>query len=158
MTNDLFIFAEHFRTGFPGQPSGTLPADQAGLGDELSMAVKDKRTPVQVAPCSGRRPPTTSPSPLPHRKAHEQNAVVTVPSIDISQVLRRAAALTVTDLLRVSLQDITQRQMIDRGIAAQAIYGDFLQELSHSNHLYSRPLSGDSQPRSPSRTPTRNPR
>ena len=50
------------------------------------------------------------------------------------------------------------RQMIDRGIAAQAIYGDFLQELSHLNHLYSPPLTRDSQPRSPSRTPTRNPR
>ena len=50
------------------------------------------------------------------------------------------------------------RKMIDRDIAAQAIYGDFLQKLSHLNHLYSPPLTGDSQPRSPSRTPTQNPR
>ena len=50
------------------------------------------------------------------------------------------------------------RQMINQGIAAQAIYGDFLRELSHWSHLYSPPLTGESQPRSPSRTPTRNPR
>ena len=50
------------------------------------------------------------------------------------------------------------RQMIDRGIAAQAMYRDFVQELSHLSHLYSPPLAEDFSPRSPSRTPTRNPR
>ena len=44
------------------------------------------------------------------------------------------------------------RQMIDRGIAAQAMYRDFLQELSHLSHLYSPPLAEDFSPRSPSRT------
>ena len=49
MTNDPVIFAEHFRTGFAGRKSWTLPADQPGLGDQLYMPVKDERTPVRVA-------------------------------------------------------------------------------------------------------------
>ena len=224
------------------------------------MSVKDERIPVRVAVLLRLLPDHCL-----TEKAHEQNAVVTVPTIDISQVLRRAATLTATDLLRVFVQEITEpgqskstalavrkqlhllpgeswmpaahrtllhtraanvqsykphameetyywrciagdqlqdhcervigalnqsdtnpfhpvlhdlrsaiwknlnrqalnedqlltRQMIDRGIAAQAIYGDFLQELFHLSHLYSPPLTGDSQPRSPLRTPTRNPR
>ena len=64
------------------------------------------------------------------------------------------------NLIRQALNggQLLTRQMINQGIAAQAIYGDFLQELSHWSHLYSSPLTGESQPRSPSRTPTRNPR
>ena len=42
MTNDHVIFAEHFRTGFAGRSSWTLPADQPGLGDQPSMPVKDE--------------------------------------------------------------------------------------------------------------------
>ena len=260
MTDDPVIFAEHFRTGFAGRPSWTLPADQPGLGDQPSMPVKDERTPVRFAVLLRLLPDHCL-----TKKAQQQNAVVTVPTIDIRQVLRRAATLTATDLLRVLVQEITEpgqsrstalavrkqlhllpgeswmptahrtplhtraanvqsykphamedtyhwrciagdqlqdhcervigvlnpsdtnlfhpvlqdlrsairknlnrqalnegqlltRQMIDRGIAAQAIYGDFLQELSHLSHLYLPPLTGDSQPRSPLRTPTWNPR
>ena len=260
MTNNRVIFAEHFRTGFAGRPSWTLPADQPGLGDQPSMPVKDERTPVRVAVLLRLLPDYCL-----AKKAHEQNTVVTVPTIDISQVLRRAATLATTDLLRVFVQEITEpgqskstalavrkqlhllpgeswmpaahrtllhtraanvqsykprameetyywrciagdqlqdhcekvigvlnpsdtnsfhpvlhdlrsairknlnrqalnegqlltRQMVDRGIAAQAIYGDFIQERSHLSHLYSPPLTGDSKPGSPSRTLTRNPR
>ena len=42
MTSDHVIFAEHFRTGFAGRSSWTLPADQSGLGDQPSMPVKDE--------------------------------------------------------------------------------------------------------------------
>ena len=260
MTNDPVIFAEHFRTGFVGRPSWTFPADQPGLGDQPSIPVEDERTPVRVAVLL-----RLLPNHCLTKKAHEQNAVVTVPTIDISQVLRRAATPTARDLLRVYVQEITEpgqskstalavrkqllvlpgeswtplahrtllhtraanvqsykphameetyywrciagdqlqdhceriigvfiksdtnpfhpvlhdlrsairknlnrqalnedqlltRQIIDRGIAAQAIYGDFLQELSYLSHLYSPPLTGDSQPRSSLRTPTRNSR
>ena len=48
--------------------------------------------------------------------------------------------------------------MVGRGIATQAIYGNFLQELSHLSHLYLSLLTGDSQPGSPFQTPTRDPR
>ena len=260
MTNDPVIFAEHFRTGFAGRPSWTLPADQPGLGDQPSMPVEDERTPVRVAVLLRLLPDHCL-----TKKAHEPNAIVTVPTIDRSQALRRAAisqpqtysafsfkrssepgqskstALAVRKQLHLlpgeswmpaahrtllhtraanvqsykphameetyywrciigdQFQDhcervigvlnpfdtnpfhpvlhvlrsairknlnrqalnegqLLTRQMIDRGIAAQAIYGDVPQELSHLSHLYSPPLTGDPQPRSPSQTPTRNPR
>ena len=224
------------------------------------MPVKDEQTPVRVAVLL-----RILPDHCLTKKAYEQNAVVSVPTIDISQVLRRAATLTATDLLRIFVQEITESgqskttalavrkqlhllpgeswmpeahrtlvhtkaayvqsykphameetyfwscitgdqlldhcervigvlnpsdtnpfhpvlhglrsatrknlhkralnedqlltpQMIDRGIAAQTMYGDFLQEPSHLSHLYSPPLAEDFSPRSPSRTPTRNPR
>ena len=50
------------------------------------------------------------------------------------------------------------RQMVDRGTATQAIYGDFLQELSQLSHMYSPPLIRASQTDGPSRTPIGNPR
>ena len=48
------------------------------------------------------------------------------------------------------------RQMVDRGTATQAIYGDFLQELSQLSHMYSPPLIRASQTDGPSRTPIGN--
>ena len=101
--NNPVIFAEHFRTGFAGRPSWTLPADQPGLGDQPSMPVKDERTLVRVAVLLRLLPDHCL-----TKKAHEQNAVVTVPTIDISQVLRRAATLTTTDLPCVFVQEITE--------------------------------------------------
>ena len=50
------------------------------------------------------------------------------------------------------------RQMVDRGTATQAIYGDFLQELSQLSRMYSFPLIRASQTDGPSRTPIGNPR
>ena len=44
-TNDPVVFAKHFRTGFSGRPSWTLPADQPGLGDQPSMPVKTNEPP-----------------------------------------------------------------------------------------------------------------
>ena len=224
------------------------------------MPIKDERTPVRIAVLL-----RLIPDHCLTKKAYEQNAVVSVPTIDISQVFRHAATLTATDLLRVFVQEVTEpgqsktttlavrkqlhllpgeswmpaalrtlmhtkasnvqsykphameetyywrcitggqlldhcervigvlnpsdtnpfhpvlhglraairknlhkrainegqlltRQMIDRGIAAQAMYGDFLQELSRLSHLYSPPLAENFSPRSPSRTPNRNPR
>ena len=77
MTNDPVIFAEHFRTGFAGRPSWTLPADQPGLGDQPPMPVKDERTFVRVAVLLRLLPDHCL-----TKKANEQNAVVTVPTID----------------------------------------------------------------------------
>ena len=102
-TNDPAIFAEPFRTGFAGRPSWTLPADQPGHGNQPSMPVKDEQTSVRVAVLLRLLPDHCL-----TKKAHEQNAVVSVPTIDISQVLRRAATLTATDLLRVFVQEITE--------------------------------------------------
>ena len=47
-------------------------------------------------------------------------------------------------------------QMIDRGVAAQTIYGNFLSEIFHLSHLYASSLIGDSQPSSLPRTHARN--
>ena len=48
--------------------------------------------------------------------------------------------------------------MVNRGIMAHTIYGNLFKQISHLSHLYSPPLTGDSQPRNPSRPPIRSPR
>ena len=67
------------------------------------MPVKDERTPVRVAVLLR----------LLHdhcltKKSHEQNAVVTVSTIDNGQVRRPATALTTTDLLRVFVYEVNE--------------------------------------------------
>ena len=260
MTNDPVIFVEPFRAGFARLPLWALPTDQPGRGGQPSMPVKDARTPVPVAVLLRLLPDHCL-----TKKAHEQNAVVTVPTIDNSQVLRPAATLTAPDLLRVfvfevaepgqskitalavrqklllfpgeiwmpaalrtlmhtraasvqyykphamegtyywrtvagdQLQDHCVRiisvlnpsdtnpfhpvlfnlrtairndlnrrahnegqllsdKMVAQGIAAPTIYGNFLSEISHLSHLYAPTLTGDPQPSSLPRTPTRSPR
>ena len=101
MTNNPVIFADQFRAGFAGLPPGELPVDQPGRGDQPSVPVKDERTPFRVTVFLRL-------FPLPHQKAHEQNAVVTVPTIDNSQVCRPSTALTATDLLRVFVYEVTE--------------------------------------------------
>ena len=215
------------------------------------MPVKDERTPVRVAVLLRLLSDTCL-----TKKAHEQNAEVTVPTIDNSQVRRPGATLTTTDLFRVfvfevaepgrskitalavhqklhllpgeswmaaalrtlmhtraasvqyykphameetyywrtvagdQLQDHCVRiigvlnpsdinpfhpvlfnlrtairndlnrralnegqllsdKMVDRGIAGQTIYGNFLSEISHLSHLYAPTLTGDPQPTVP---------
>ena len=103
ITNDPVIFAEHFQTGFAGRPLWTLPTDQPGLEDQPCMPIKDERTPVRVAVLLRLLPDHCL-----TKKAGEKNAVVSVPTIYISQVLRHAATLTATDLLRVFVQEITE--------------------------------------------------
>ena len=138
MTNDPVIFAEHFRTGFAGRPSRTLPADQPGVGDQPSMPVKDERTPVRVAVLL-----RLLPNHYLTKKDHEQNAVVTVPTIDISQVLRRAATLTATDLLRVFVQEITEPgQSKSTALAVRKqldlLPGESWMPAAHSTFLHTR--------------------
>ena len=67
------------------------------------MPVRDKRTPVRVAVLLRLLPDYCL-----TKKAHEQNAVVTVPTIDNSQVCRPVTALTATDLIRVFVYEITE--------------------------------------------------
>ena len=103
ITNDPVIFAEKFGARFAGLPSWALPADQPGRGDQPSMPVKDERTPVRGAVLLQLLPDHCL-----AKKAHEQNAVVTVPTIDNSQVCRPATALTTTDLLHVFVYEVTE--------------------------------------------------
>ena len=84
-TNYPVIFAKHFRPGFSGRPSWTLSADQPGLGDQPSMPVKTYEPPFG-SPSSYDFSLTTS-----SRKGPRTKPVVAVPTIDMSQVLRRAA-------------------------------------------------------------------
>ena len=67
------------------------------------MPVKDERTPVRVAVLLRLLPDHCL-----TKKAHEQNAVVTVPTIDNGQVRRSAATLTATDLLRVFVFEVAE--------------------------------------------------
>ena len=223
------------------------------------MPLRDERTPVQVAVLLRLLPDQCL-----TKKVHEQNAVVTVPTIDNSQIYRPATDLTATDLLRVYVYEVTELgrskitalavrnqlyllpgeswipaahrilmhtktnvqyykphamketyywrtvagdqledhyeriirvlipsdknpfhpvffnlrsairddlnrrplnegqlllgNMVDRGITAHTMYGNFLKQISHLSHLYPPPLTEDSQPRHPSRPPVRSPR
>lgn len=103
MTNDPVIFAEQFRDGFARLPLCALFAGQPGRGDQPSMPVKDERTPVRVAVLL-----RILPDHCLTKNAHKQNAVVTVPTIDNSQVRRPATTLTTTDLLRVFVFEVTE--------------------------------------------------
>ena len=103
MTNDPVIFAEQSRVRFAGLPSWELPADQPGRGDQPSMPVKDERTPGRVAVLLRLLPDHCL-----TKKTQEQNAVVTVPTIDNSQVCRPSTAATATDLLRVFVYEVTE--------------------------------------------------
>ena len=67
------------------------------------MPVKDERTPVRVAVLLRLLPDHCL-----TKKAQEQNAVVTVPTIDNSQVRRPGTALTAKDLLRVLVDGVTE--------------------------------------------------
>ena len=103
MTNDHVIFAEQFRAGFARLPLWALPVDQPGRGDQPSKPVKDERTPVRVAVLLRLLPDNCL-----TKKAHEQNTVVVVPTVDSSQVCRPAATLTATDLLRVFVFEVAE--------------------------------------------------
>ena len=48
--------------------------------------------------------------------------------------------------------------MVNRGITAHTIYGNFLKQISHLSNIYSLPLAMHSQPRNPFRSPTCSPR
>ena len=61
------------------------------------------------------------------------------------------------DLNRRALNEgqLLSDKMVDQRIAAQTIYENFLSEIAHLSHLYAPPLTGDPQPSSLPRTPTR---
>ena len=103
MTNDSVISTGKFRFGFASLPSWALPVDQPGRGGQPSMPLKDERTPVRVAVLLKLLPDYCN-----TKKDHEQNATVTVPTIDISQIHRLATDLTAIDLLRVFIYVFTE--------------------------------------------------
>ena len=67
------------------------------------MPAKNERTPVRVAVLLRFLPDHCL-----TKKAHKQNAVVTIPTIDNSQVRRPATTLTATDLLRVFIFEVAE--------------------------------------------------
>ena len=103
MTNDRVIFAEIIRSGFAVLPYWALPVHQPGREDQPSMPLRDKQTPIRVAVLL-----QLLPGHCLAKKAHEQNAIVTVPTIDNSQICRPATDLKATDLLRVFVYELTE--------------------------------------------------
>ena len=63
----------------------------------------------------------------------------------------------------LNMQPLNEGQLllddiVNRGITAHTIYGNFLKKISYLSRPYSPPLIVDSQPRNPSCPPTRSPR
>ena len=103
MTNDPVISAEKTPTGFAALSSWVLPVDQPGRGGQPSMPLRDEQTPVRVTVLLRLLPDHCL-----TKKAHEQNAVATVPTIDNNQICRPLTNLTATDLLCVSVYEVTE--------------------------------------------------
>ena len=114
MTYNPVIFDGKFRSGFVPLPSWALTLDQPGRRDQLFMLLEDERTRICVAILLKLL------SDHCHtKKAHEQNAIVTVPTIDISQIRRPATDLTATDLLHVFTYEFTEPGLSK--VTAQAV-------------------------------------